>query len=307
MRRRLGFQTLTKAQREANLAYNLDAMNTTKLPLYSTAARTNFCVSSVDGPGGLKLYFDGNSKITAGNGTYDDPKPNAFSLPSRAIEASHGDPGIHCPDATPTCMASCYVASLADQNAELYGYYRTNFATMQEIIGGPNENAWAQTVADWISANAPHGFRWHVSGDLYSAEYASFVAHVTKLTNPVQHWIYTRSFWLTAVFVGLPNISVNYSVDRDNYSESIKYFAAHQASGSPVRYCYLASGPGDTPELPEGSVIFPDYHLRGGTAEWFNFLPAAKKKMVCPVDLHGKSERRRCGPCSKCIDMPGTL
>jgi hypothetical protein len=271
-----------------------------KLPVVSSVANTNFCVVTIEGPGG-RLHIDGNSKITAGNGSYANPSPNAFSLPSRAVEAIAGNPGLHCPDATPTCMASCYVGGLAGHVPELYQLYRENFETVQANLGTPQESYWTALLANWITSNAPGGFRWHVSGDLYSCEYATFVAAVVQQSPNVRHWIYTRSFWLTAVFVGLPNIAVNYSVDRDNLDAAMKYYDAHQAADSPVRLCYLASGDGKVPELPKGAVVFPDYHLRGSTSDWFAALPSGQKQMVCPVDLHGKSERRRCGPCDRCI------
>ncbi len=271
-----------------------------KLPVVSSVAKTNFCTVAISGPGG-QLVIDGNSKITAGNGTFDNPLPNAFSLPARAVEEANAGPGLHCPSATPTCLASCYVGSLAQHVPDLYNLYAANFETLQKFLCGPDEHLWVASMSRWIVDNAAGGFRWHVSGDLYSPEYAAFVAKVVKRSAPVQHWIYTRSFWLTAAFVGVPNITVNYSVDQDNFSEALSYYEAHLTVGWPVRLCYLASGDGAVPELPKGSVIFPDYHLRGGTADWFKGLTAEHKQMVCPVDMHGKSERRRCGPCDRCI------
>lgn len=272
----------------------------TRLPVVSTATQTKFCAATIQTPVG-PLHFDGNAKITAGNGSFEDPKPNAFSLPSRGVEAATGDPGPHCPEATPTCLASCYVAGLAAAQSELYQLYRENYTTVEAAIAGPQLGYVALTMASWINQNAPGGFRWHVSGDLYSCEYALLVSQVVKLSPTVNHWIYTRSFWLTAAFVGLRNMSVNYSVDRDNYEHALKYYEAHRNANSPVRLCYLATGDGKVPELPKGSVIFPDYNLRGSTSDWFAELPPQQKQMVCPVDLHGKSERRRCGPCDRCL------
>ena len=40
---------------------------------------------------GLDFYFDGNSKISASNGTFDEPAPNAFSV----VQISD------CPGSTP--------------------------------------------------------------------------------------------------------------------------------------------------------------------------------------------------------------
>lgn len=286
-----------------------------KLPVVTTsAAATAFCVARVDGPGGRHLWIDGNDKITAGNGEYGNPSPNAFSLPAQAVEDRDGRGGTHCPGSTPTCRASCYVDGLAKHAAETYAMYAHNAAAIREIIGSPDEGDWAIALASWIEANASGGFRWHVSGDLYSPEYARFVATVVQFSPNVRHWIYTRSFWLTAVFVGLENLTVNYSVDRDNYEEAKMYAEAHRGCGAPVRFCYLVTGDGEVPaDLEPGSVIFPDYALRGQrgaapeeqrrTSTWYQELPARQRKMVCPVDFYGKSDELRCGPCRKCIDQ----
>ena len=42
---------------------------------------TKYVFTEINVYNDLNLYIDGNSKITAGNGSYDDPKPNALSLP----------------------------------------------------------------------------------------------------------------------------------------------------------------------------------------------------------------------------------
>lgn len=274
---------------------------TIKLPVLTSAAKTDFVSAELVGPEGVTLYIDGNQKISGWV-----PKPNAFSLVQ--IE--------DCPGSTETCRASCYVHGLQANAKNVHDLYRHNSKTIREIIASPRANEWASLMAEWISANVGEpGFRWHVSGDLFSAEYAAFVATVVERSPTVHHWIYTRSFYMTAAFVGLKNISVNYSVDRDNYAAAQPFVTAHAGVGSPVRLCYLVTGDGQVPaDLPDGSVIFPDYSLRGArnaspeearlTSEWYQSLSGAQRRMVCPVDFYGKSERMRCGSCTKCIDNP---
>lgn len=295
---------------------------TTHLPVVgSSAATTTFCVAELEGRDGRKLYIDGNRKITAGNGTYKDPKPNAFSLVQ--IE--------DCPDSTPTCRASCYVHGLEAAAKSTHDLYRHNSKTIREILAAadgigfdptnPDAVWWGHHFAAWITEHAAGGFRWHVSGDLFAPEYAWWVANVVALSPTVRHWIYTRSHYMSASFVDprtgamLPNIAVNYSVDRDNYELSRKYVEAHAAIGAPVRLCYMVTGDGAVPsDLPEGSVLFPDYSLRGArntrpaeqrsSSTWYQSLTSAQRRMVCPVDFYGKSDGTRCGPCSKCLDIP---
>lgn len=273
---------------------------TVHLPVVTSAAKTDFVSAELVGPDGVVLYLDGNQKISG----WSEPKPNAFSLVQ--IE--------DCPMSTPTCRASCYVHGLEANAKSIHDRYRHNSKTIREILASPHAAEWARLMAAWITTNAPKeiGFRWHVSGDLFSSEYASWVATVVEWSPSVRHWIYTRSFPLTAAFVGLKNISVNYSVDRDNFATAKPYYDAHAACGSPVRYAYLVTDDGLTPELPEGSILFPDYALRGSrtaspkeardTSTWYQSLTSMQRRQVCPTDFYGKSEHAVCGWCTSCME-----
>lgn len=248
----------------------------------TTAATTGFVHARIDGPGGLHLFIDGNQKISGW-----DPKPNAFSLPQ--IES--------CPGSTPTCRSGCYVHALEKHQPDLHALYRHNFETIKEILvwrGG--HNAWAVVLGSWISEHcADVGFRWHVSGDLFSKAYAEFIYNVWYQSNNINHWIYTRSFYDADQ---LPmGMSVNLSADKDNYPAA----RARLNQGVGHRICYYTDDGHVPADLPDGSVIFPDYSLRGNT-EWRDSLPEHQRKMLCPVDMYGKSEKHRCGPCKKCID-----
>ena len=271
---------------------------TVHLPVVSSAAQTDFVSAELVGPDGVTLYIDGNQKISGWN-----PKPNAFSLVQ--IE--------DCPMSTATCRASCYVHGLEANAKTIHDRYRHNSKTIREIIASPHAGLWARLMADWITENAPRdiGFRWHVSGDLFSPEYTSWVATVMQWSPDVRHWIYTRSFPFTAAFVGLKNVSVNYSVDQDNYEQALQFHEAHLNIGSPVRLAYLVTGDGVAPVLPAGSVLFPDYNLRGtrnttaaeqrASSPWWQSLSSAQRKQVCPIDFYGKAETLVCGRCTKCM------
>ena len=273
---------------------------TVHLPVVTSAAKTDFVSAELVGPDGVILYLDGNQKVSGW-----DPKPNAFSLVQ--IE--------DCPMSTPTCRASCYVHGLEANAKSVHALYRHNSKTIREILASPHAIVWAHLMADWITANAPRiGFRWHVSGDLFSPEYTSWVATVMSWSPSVRHWIYTRSFSYTASFVGLKNVSVNYSVDKDNHADALQYVAAHAACGSPVRMAYLVTEDGEHPPLPEGCILFPDYNLRGPRgpgvtpssarldSPWYQGLDSFARRMVCPTDFYGKSEGTVCGQCTKCME-----
>lgn len=268
----------------------------------STAAQTEFAHERLEGSDGRWLYLDGNQKITAGNGSYEDPRPNALSLLDR----------VDCPQRTPTCEASCYVQNLAAAQPDLHALYAHNSRTLREILAeGPlTRTSWGVTVGLWIRDNAPGGFRWHVSGDIISRDHARWIRFASRLAD-VPCWIYTRSFDHVEALLGpyrAEKLAINLSADRDNYAAARQLADAHG-----LRICYLATEIGDVPpDLREGDTIFPDYGLRGpggchapsetraGSPFWQS-LTGLQRRLVCPVDMYSKSERVRCGPCDRCL------
>lgn len=251
---------------------------------------------AVFGPDRRKLWFEGNGKITAGNGSFDAPGANSFSL-------------IHvadCPGSTPTCRASCYVHGLEANEPAVHALYRENSATIREILELPYTavRSWATRVAEYVTEFAPGGFRWHVSGDIFSPAYAFFIADVCRDSPTVPHWIYTRSFAMARPLASLDNLALNFSCDQDNYRKAVFHRADFRiGSGVAPRLCYLSAG-GEVPhDLPAGSVLFPDYSLRSrdGESEFWRTLPAHHRKMICPVDMFGPSRSSRCGVCKKCF------
>lgn len=258
----------------------------------TSVAETQFCLAKIE-YNDQYLWIDGNQKITAGNGDYENPMPNAFSIVQ--IE--------DCPFSTPTCRSTCYVHNLGKFANPTHQKYRHNSETIREILSGPTDHyvSWGDVMANWISKNAYGGFRWHVSGDVFSDLYARFIAEVCCRSGDVRHWIYTRSFPYVRLLAKANNLEINLSADKDNYDEAMKL---NKKFG--WRICYLTID-GSLPEdLPKGSVIFPDYSLRAKDTPlkdhaWWNSLSKAYRKMVCPVDMFGKSTNVRCGVCKKCL------
>ena len=241
------------------------------------------------------FYFDGNGKVTRENGYFDKPVPNAFSL----VQVQD------CPYATPLCESVCYVHKLEKAEEEIHAAYRQNSVTIKKIL---ENDVWfwsgVYTFSDWISKNCPKGFRWHNSGDIVSIEHAVFVREVCVNAPSVPFWIYTRSFpYILPLLDPLPkNLVINLSADKDNYSEAFRLHRRFR-----LRICYLTVA-GEVPyDLPDGSVIFPSYELRGRDlpcptdAPWWKFISKRERQMVCPPDFFGQSENLRCGPCQKCL------
>lgn len=274
---------------------------------------------------GRHLWVDGNSKVTSGNGSFHRPEPNAFSL----VEI------LDCPGSTPTCRAACYVQGLRANAPDTYKLYQHNSAMIREILQNASDRAaWAYVMGTWIEHNckggrdingklarsfvshdsdrrARHGgFRWHVSGDIFSEMYAQWIGDVVWFSPSVRHWIYTRSFEHLAPLLHAPtlhNLTINLSCDRDNY-ERARATREQYAGVRNLRLCYLTIDGSFPADLPPGSVIFPDYSLRGRQldepteAPWWQGLSADARRMVCPADFFGQSESIRCGICTKCID-----
>ena len=241
----------------------------------------------------LKLYIDGNSKITAANGTYEDPKPNALSLPHIST----------CPGATEQCMSVCYIYGLKNNAPEVYKKYMQNERVIHRFMMSIGSMFFAvDALANWISENCPGGFRWHVSGDMMNQRYAAWITMVAKKSPDVRHWIYTRSIDLVPVLSEATNLAVNISADSDNYTH-----ARAMARISGARICYLTRDGSIPEDMEEGDVIFPDYSLRGRDMKkptehtWWQNLPQKHRRMVCSADFFGQSERHRCGPCKKCL------
>jgi hypothetical protein len=298
---------------------------TKRLPVVgSTAATTSFCSARIDGPNS-HLFIDGNGKVTSANGTLKEPKPNAFSLRAQAVTDARGaDPGrtysaddMDCPGSTPSCRQVCYVGPLEKSQRATYDLYEHNSQEIRRIVADPAANAiWASLMARWITANAAGGFRWHVSGDVWSPEYARWIASVCRESPAVQHWIYTRSFgeeYLRPLVEQSTlcggNLAVNLSADADNYDEALaaSVHAYDWGASDFLRICYLTLD-GVVPDgLRSSDVIFPNYDLRPrqfatlAESPWWDTLTSKQKGLVCPVDSFGKSEKARCGPCDRCM------
>lgn len=259
-----------------------------------TTSPTTFCYAKIDLGDGLAFHVDGNSKITWDNGSFAEPKPNAFSLPHIAT----------CPGSTERCRESCYVHDLKKYAPQVYRNYELNEMTLHRVLMAPGSRSRsAHALADWIKENASAGFRWHVSGDVFSEMYAEWIIDVCWLASEVPFWIYTRSLWAVRVLTQARNLAVNVSVDKHNYDDGVLHAQRYGA-----RLCYLVHAPDETiPALPAGSVIFPDYDLRGRKLPeptehpWWKSLTLVEQRQVCPVDFFGQSETSRCGPCKKCL------
>lgn len=269
---------------------------------------TAFIHTRLDVAPGLTLVLDGNSKITAGNGTYANPVPNAFSLPAASVDGAH-----HCPGSTAACRASCYVKGLSKHAPDVYAAYHENAEALTRIVGADESIAYrgeetraALALGKWISEHCKGGFRWHVSGDVWHRAHARWIVMVCAASENVRHWIYTRTLDAVPILVHAPNLAVNVSADRDNW-----LVAREVAHVNGARVCYMATDEDDARRaatgLREGDVLFPDYPIRGRDlpepreASYWRGASHHLRAITCVADFFGQSEAHRCGPCSKCL------
>lgn len=264
------------------------------------SAGTKFIHARVNLRADCSLIVDGNSKITASNGTYAEPRPNALSLPAASVSGASS-----CPGSTAVCRSTCYVRGLAKHAPDVYAAYASNAETVERILReGPEWRTYsAFTFASWINANARGGFRWHVSGDVMSVAHAEWIVSVCMFTSSrVRHWIYTRTLGAVETLQRADNLAVNVSADEENYADAVRV-----ARNTGARVCYMTNEAGYVPALPDGSVIFPNYPHRGRELAdptehpWWQARTARERKMVCVADFFGQSENHRCGPCARCL------
>lgn len=281
----------------------------TSLPLAPAPTRTAFISATIDLDHiipGARFWLDGNSKITAGNGTFAEPAPNAFSLPAASVSGS-----MNCPGSTDVCRSSCYVKGLAKHAPELYARYVDNERAVGACLESPLSSFRAAlALATWIREHASGGFRWHVSGDVWDQDHATWIVNVCMLAPDVDFWIYTRTLGVVRTLTAARNLAVNVSADRENYADAR---AVALETGARLTTLITADdippygGTGVPWDLPAGSVIFPDYALRGRdladptSAPWWQALTHEQRAMVCPADFFGQSESARCGVCVKCL------
>jgi hypothetical protein len=258
---------------------------------------TKFIHTKINVGKNIYLCIDGNSKITAGNGTYENPVPNAFSLPHIST----------CPGSTKICMSTCYVYGLQKYAPEVYAEYCKNERAIHQILMTARIADFAASeFAAWISEYCSGGFRWHVSGDVMNERHALWIVNVADKSPEIQHWIYTRSINLVPILRAAKNLIVNISADVDNYIQ-----AREMANQTKSRICYLSQDGAFPDNLKLKDVIFPDYQLRGRELEdpishqWWKSLSIENQRKVCPADFFGQSNNHRCGPCSKCLVNPG--
>jgi hypothetical protein len=215
----------------------------------------------------------GNEKLGRRVGT--------FSLPS--VHTCHLG-------STPTCRSLCYADSPQSHFSmpATQRRYWTNLAFTRD-------HRFVPEMIGRIAGKKLVAFRWHVSGDLYSAGYAAKVLAVMSATPEAPAYIYTRAWRdagvraVLATMAALPHVQVWLSCDRDS---------GPPAAVPGTRRAYLQTLPGDEPGYPV-DLVFRDRPARRTVAK------RVAGALVCPVE-NGVSHSVTCDRCRVCFSDPVT-
>jgi hypothetical protein len=141
----------------------------------------------------------GNSKL--GRRVY------TFSLPA----------GGTCPGQSPLCAANCYAGAGHFLRGSVQAVYRRNLRMSRRAD-------FVERVVGEIRDRRVRLLRLHVSGDLYSVEYAAKWVEIAGGCPETRIWAYTRSWRVPAIFpaleelAALPNVRLWFSADADTGS-----------------------------------------------------------------------------------------
>jgi hypothetical protein len=183
--------------------------------------------------GGTDLILSANRK-TASTSWWDPRyrrwvprRRNSFGLP----------PETTCPGRTRFCDG-CYAVTTVEVSKGTAAALEHNLALLRATdhdgmvdLLDDMLDRYRQDAANGWTKPAERIFRWHWSGDFFSAEYADAVAIAARRHPDVGQWVYTRSFVpalnVVPIIDGIPQLRVYLSIDRWNLEHARPVLAAH--------------------------------------------------------------------------------
>jgi len=144
---------------------------------------------------------------------------NSFGLPA----------GISCPGMTSICGKVCYAKKI--ERMPYLKTVRDNLVHNWDALSNASHFDMYVMLNDMIHdfkaecvkgrRDIPKVFRIHWDGDFFSDDYASAWAMTIQNHPDVQFWAYTRSFEFVPALVGLDNLALYLSADKDNLEDAI--------------------------------------------------------------------------------------
>ena len=141
---------------------------------------------------------------------------NAFGIPSGKA--------FSCKGATDYCEIICYAGKLEKvfpgvRKALMHNWQILTNASMQEMVTLLDAMI-LDFVKDCEKRGAEKLFRIHWDGDFFSNDYAEAWAIVIHAHPEVRFWVYTRVVDAALILMGLDNLSLYFSADRDNIDQA---------------------------------------------------------------------------------------
>lgn len=218
-----------------------------------------------------------NAVITPGNNKLGEDI-HTWSIPA----------AVSCPGATPACLSCCYALS--------------GFFTMPNVATTHTQN--------WVAAESKHFVAWmcnelqkhnvkvfriHVSGDMYSAEYADKWLQIVKQSPNVQFFTYSRSWRVPEILPTLRKLARCKNMQL--------WLSADTDTGAPpmikrARVAFMAR------DVAEEGMVTAGAHLA-----FRNVTDTVRKKIgyaqVCPVENGIKlATPLTCTKCRICFSEP---
>lgn len=177
----------------------------------------------------------------------------AMACWSWSLPAKFTCPGMVARDERDICYG-CYAQIGCYTYPTTMGAQAARYARLRHMMKTKAGRAqWVREMVAAIKRCATNGrFRWHDSGDVFSAVYCRMIAAVCKQTPDVRHWLPTRSWRLKRILPelvklhALPNVQVRPS--------------ALQFGESPPRIKGLGKGSTahlDDQQAPKGARVCP--------------------------------------------------
>jgi len=138
---------------------------------------------------------------------------NTFGLPAGKAYS--------CPGATSVCESVCYAGKLEKvykgvKATLLHNWELLRNADLQEMYTLLSDMI-AEFKSDCVKRDAPMLFRIHWDGDFFSSEYAQAWRLVIEEQPDIQFWVYTRVASVVPILKDIPNLSLYFSTDDENF------------------------------------------------------------------------------------------
>ena len=138
---------------------------------------------------------------------------NTFGLPAGK--------NFSCPGATSICETVCYAGKLERVYKGVKATLLHNWELLRNADMDTMSLLLSDMIADFIAdcekKNAPKLFRIHWDGDFFNDTYAYAWKAVIQNNPDVQFWVYTRVASVVPILKDLPNLSLYFSTDDENF------------------------------------------------------------------------------------------